>query len=373
MGNNDRENPETVHASTTGGAHVKEQATSPVAPPTNPPEDFQRMKEWMQQARSDAERARVHAEQAREDIKDLKVELQDHGRRTSRSGWTTAVLALALIGAAIYGYYSLQEHGADLARVPVVQKALDSVGQRMNATEEALRGWTDDWTAMTARMDNMEKTASSNLRAARDYATEQAAKVHHQVQAEMDNRAQTLQASVGRLESTQQEDRARLAKLQDEVAIARRESSLQIAQVQRETGEEMRNLDGQIGRTQRDLDNLNRHQDLRRLDFEVSREQTREVAPGVTVTVSKMNVSYQRVEGRIHVIPDGRILWIRGQGIEQPVRFYSHEDERAYELVFTRVGKDSAVGYLLMPRWPSTKAPVAADESGHGATLAAAQ
>jgi len=110
------------------------------------------------------------------------------------------------------------------------------------------------------------------------------------------------------------------------------------------------------------------------LDFEVSKEHTREVAPGITVTVSEINVSYQRVEGRIHVIPDGRILWIRGQGIQQPVRFYSHEDERAYELVFTRVGKDSAVGYLLMPRWPSTstEAPVA-DGSGHGATLAAAQ
>jgi len=225
---------------------------------------------------------------------------------------------------------------------------------------------------MTARMDNVEKTTNSNLRAARDYATEQAAKVHHQVQAEMDNRTQSLQASVGRLESTQQEDRARLAKLQDDVAITRRESALQIAQVQRETGDDLRGLDGQIGRTQHDIGALNHQVDLRRLDFEVSKEQTREVAPGVTVTVSKMNVSYQRVEGRIHVIPDGRILWIRGQGIEQPVRFYSHEDERAYELVFTRVGKDSAVGYLLMPRWPSTEAPVA-DESGHGATLAATQ
>ena len=49
------------------------------------------------------------------------------------------------------------------------------------------------------------------------------------------------------------------------------------------------------------------------------------------------------------MIADGRILWIRGQGIQQPVRFYSHQDERPYEVVFTRVSKDSAVGYVLMP------------------------
>ena len=374
MHSNDRENPQTMHSPTTGGAHTGEQPTTPTAPGKTPPEDYQRMKEWIQQARAEAERAQVQAEQAREDIKDLKFELQGHGRKTSRSGWTTLVLVLALIGASIYGYYSLQEHGVALAQVPVVQKALDSMGQRMNAAEETLRGWAEDWTAMTARVDKVEKAAGANLRAARDYATEQAAKVHHQVQAEMDNRTQALQAGVGRLESTQQEDRARLAKVQDEVAIARREMALQIAQVQRETGEEMQSLDGQIGRTQRDLDALNRQLDVRRLDFEVSKEHTREVAPGVTLTVSNMNVSYQRVEGRIHVIPDGRILWIRGQGIQQPVRFYSHEDERAYELVFTRVNKDSAVGYLLMPRWPSTstQAPVA-DESGQSATLAAAQ
>ena len=64
------------------------------------------------------------------------------------------------------------------------------------------------------------------------------------------------------------------------------------------------------------------------------------------------------------MIPDGRILWIRGQGIQQPVRFYSHKDERPYELVFTRVSKDSAVGYLLMPRWPNDGIPVAGHSAG---------
>jgi hypothetical protein len=94
------------------------------------------------------------------------------------------------------------------------------------------------------------------------------------------------------------------------------------------------------------------------------------VAPGISLTVSDTNVSYQRVEGRIHVVPDGRILWIRGQGIEQPVRFYSHEDERAYEVVFTRVNKDGAIGYVLMPRWPNAGTPVAGSASAQSAGIA---
>jgi chromosome segregation ATPase len=328
------------------------------------------MKEWIQEARADAERARVHAEQTREDIKDLKFELQEHGRKTKRSGWSTAVLALALIGASIAGYYALQEHGASLAQIPVVQKALDSLGPRMSAAEETLRGWTDDWAAITARMDKVEKTAGTTLRAAKDYATQQSAKVHHEVQAEMDNRTQALQANISQLAAAQQEDRGQLAKLQDDVASARRETALQVAQVQRETGEDLRGLDGQIARTQMDIDSLSRHQDLRRLDFEVSKDLAREVAPGISLTVSDTNVSYQRVEGRIHVVPDGRILWIRGQGIEQPVRFYSHEDERAYEVVFTRVNKDGAIGYVLMPRWPNAGTPVAGSASTQSAGIA---
>jgi predicted RNase H-like nuclease (RuvC/YqgF family) len=219
-------------------------------------------------------------------------------------------------------------------------------------------------------MDKVEKTAGTTLRAAKDYATQQSAKVHHEVQAEMDNRTQALQANISQLAAAQQEDRGQLAKLQDDVASARRETALQVAQVQRETGEDLRGLDGQIARTQMDIDSLSRHQDLRRLDFEVSKDLAREVAPGISLTVSDTNVSYQRVEGRIHVVPDGRILWIRGQGIEQPVRFYSHEDERAYEVVFTRVNKDGAIGYVLMPRWPNAGTPVAGSASAQSAGIA---
>ena len=102
-----------------------------------------------------------------------------------------------------------------------------------------------------------------------------------------------------------------------------------------------------------------RRLDQYRVDFEVSKDQTREVAPGITLTLSNLNVSYQRVEGRMHVIPDGRILWIRGQSIQQPLAFYTLKDDRHYELVLTRVSKDSAIGYVLMPKWSNTGFPVA--------------
>jgi hypothetical protein len=75
------------------------------------------------------------------------------------------------------------------------------------------------------------------------------------------------------------------------------------------------------------------------------------------LTLSHTDVSYQRVEGRIHVIQDGRILWLRGQGIQQPLSFYLQGDQRPYEIVFTRVNQDGAIGYLLMPLWPSEGAP----------------
>ena len=73
------------------------------------------------------------------------------------------------------------------------------------------------------------------------------------------------------------------------------------------------------------------------------------------------------VAGRILVVPDGRILWIRDQGVQQPVAFYCHKDERAYEVVFTRVNRDSALGYVVMPAFPAEKAAAVSQGSLSGA------
>jgi hypothetical protein len=371
MDNEKNKNPQESNSANSGSANAGETQTQRAASGATEPEDFLRMKNWVQQARSDAERARVLAEQTREDIKDIQWELADHGRKASRSGWTSAIVALALVGACVFGYYQLRNNADLLAQFPAVQTALSAVDQRVNAAEQQIRSWSGDWEGMNARMEKVEKNASANLRLARDYATEQAAKVQHQLQAEMDNRTHSFNSGLSELEAANQETHREIGQLEQEIAAAKSETQDQLAQSKQETGRVLGDLQSAVNRNRDDFDMMAQSLDRQRLDFEISKDQTREVVPGVTLTVSNTNVSYQRVEGRLHVIADGRILWIRGQGIQQPVRFYTMKDDRPYEVVFTRVHEDTAVGYVLAPSGAPAEPFSAAGHSPRDFTAAA--
>jgi hypothetical protein len=71
-----------------------------------------------------------------------------------------------------------------------------------------------------------------------------------------------------------------------------------------------------------------------------------------------MNVSYQRVDGSIWVIPDRHTVWLRQLKTQEPVFLSSFPDGRTRELVITRVSKNGAVGYVLMPAQESTAARI---------------
>ena len=135
----------------------------------------------------------------------------------------------------------------------------------------------------------------------------------------------------------------------------------QIEQVRRDANREMDGLHERVAATRSDLDALARESAKERVDFELSRGAAYEPIPGVLITLKNTNVSYQRVEdGWVQVVPDGRFLWIRSQGIQQPMVFYTQQDSRPYQLVFTRITRDGAVGYLVHPGGP----PVANRASG---------
>jgi hypothetical protein len=229
-----------------------------------------------------------------------------------------------------------------------------------------MRKWTSEWEGMNRRVEGVESRVRSSFQLAKNYAQEQAAKVNQQLQAEISNRAAGIEAKVSRLEEAQLEDRTRLAQLEQDADVFHQ----QIAEVRTEAGQSLQNLNEQVARNRSDLDRQNRQLERRRLDFEVNKGQTREVGPGITLTVSNTNVDYQRVEGRVHLVADGRILWVRDQSIQQPVVFYNQEDDRSYELVFTRVTGNGAVGYLLMPLWPSSEvAGKETSRTSHSASL----
>lgn len=86
-----------------------------------------------------------------------------------------------------------------------------------------------------------------------------------------------------------------------------------------------------------------------RIDFEVPRNKTQEVAPGIFLTVRDTNVELQQINGWLQISEDGRTVWLRDQNARKVMIFTTTHDERSHELVFTRVGKQGVAGYLLIP------------------------
>lgn len=305
-------------------------------------------------AEESAKRALSEAERMRFDVETCKESARSH--RNSQAGlWSVfAILALALGGLAWYGYRAEQGFGDRLANLPGLEQSLQSVGERLGAAEDNLEAQTNDWKGLGDRLSSVEKRVTSNFQLVRDYAREQANEVHRQVLAELDTRTEWIQDHLARMESTQESQRVRIAQLQEEIARvraeARSEMNEQVAQVRHDTGREMDGLHARVAGTRSDVAAMAWQLDRRRVDFELSRNQSRELIPGISITLQDTNVPYQRVEeGWLHVVPDGRILWVRSQGIQQPMIFYTQQDSRPYELVFTRITRDGAFGYLAHP------------------------
>ena len=121
-------------------------------------------------------------------------------------------------------------------------------------------------------------------------------------------------------------------------------------QVQNSIQGHVARLELQIANGQDRMDALSSEVDRRRIDFEVSKNKADKLVDGVILTVSKTNVGKQQVEGWLHIVGDGRFVWLRDAGAQHPIEFASAKDDRAYQLVFTKVASKGVVGYLLVPK-----------------------
>jgi hypothetical protein len=89
--------------------------------------------------------------------------------------------------------------------------------------------------------------------------------------------------------------------------------------------------------------------DRKGISFTLPTGRTQQVADGIYVTVNRPDVKRQQVDGWVQIARDGRIVWLRGANVQQPIEFTSQSDPRSYQLVFTRIGQQDSVGYLLAP------------------------
>jgi sortase A len=89
-----------------------------------------------------------------------------------------------------------------------------------------------------------------------------------------------------------------------------------------------------------------RDHDGGRVGFEIPKDHSRQLAPGIWFGVTGTNVESHSVQGWMWLMPERKTIWLRDRSTEEPVVFYSARDGKRRELRVTKVMSGAVTGYL---------------------------
>jgi hypothetical protein len=270
-------------------------------------------------------------------------------RRKSKAVWVVVVALAAVLGvSAYYGYLALNKQNIQLSQLLGSQAALSAVGQRVDSAEGKLTELAGGWEGLgqrVAKLESFQNRVRVNLQQTRKYAETLTQQLHQQLSAELEARSSALDARLSQVESEQAAQRSQLAQVEAEL----KQDITSVTSAQEEAGSDLSGVHRQVETNARDLNVLSQRLDRQRVDFELSKGQTKELVPGISLQISGTNPMYQRYRASLWLLQDRRTLWLRDQTVHQPVRFFHKETGEPYELVVTDVTKKFVLGYLLVP------------------------
>ena len=280
--------------------------------------------------------------------------------------WPIAVVVVAAgVGLAWLCFPYLSKKASAPTQQVSTQTDADSYRARLKAAEEKLIAWSQEKAGIMDRIGQIEKSMGSGIRRARSEATA----LVEGVKRDMAQNMAAIQSRFVGIESAQNETHEQVAKLREDVVaaqrdlVAAREANMQLAdqlaqmeQAQNFTQNQVSKLQNRMLESDNRVDALSYQVDRRRIDFELKKEQAEELADGIHLTITRTDVAHQRVDGWLQVA--GRFVWLHDAHAQQPIPFTSDGEQRAYQLMFTRVGYGAATGYVLVPGGPVNTAAV---------------
>jgi hypothetical protein len=269
------------------------------------------------------------------------------------------LVALALGGGGWYGYRALQRHEGALAQFPGVQKVVDAIGDQVKQTDQKLASWADDQQSLRDQMAKLGQKVEASVASVTKQAQVSSAEIYRRVQAQIDDRLQRVDTRLTHIESSSEIQQNRIAELQRELGDVRSQTTSQadeLAAMRGKMEESGATHERQFARLQqseeadrRDVDAIGHKLAVHRVDFEVTKNHSRELAEGISLDVTSTDTLHRSASGWMWVMPDRRTIWLKGQNAGEPVVFYGHEDGKKRELVITNVAHGSVTGYLLLP------------------------
>lgn len=274
-------------------------------------------------------------------------------RHGHRGVWTGAafVLTIGLVGASTYWLNTeLRAQGSSIAKLLGMQKTVDSLSDRMIGAETALGTFPAEVNKVSGRVDALDKKVTAVQKAA---AAKPVASASPAV-AELGNSVAKLNEQIAMLQAQHEDDSARMESLRQDLSNTRQETSLQFATVKsaipNDATKDVAILRNAVDRNEAGLSTLANKIDRDRHDFEVREDRVIEIVPGVLLTIRSTNVGRQEVSGWIYLENDRRVIYLKNQGLLQPITVYGVYGKDSHDIVITRVRKDDAVGFVLSPK-----------------------
>jgi hypothetical protein len=160
-----------------------------------------------------------------------------------------------------------------------------------------------------------------------------------------------------------------VAKLQQEVAGLRRELATvqqdataagarlkELQEGHQATSTELSGVKQAVASNETALGSITNNLNRQRVEFQIPKNKTQEIAPGILLTVKGIDVGKQQIDGLLKIASEDRSFSIHQQSIQKPLTFYLRGETRPTELVLTQAGKQGVSGYVLVPSQTVTAA-----------------
>ena len=293
-----------------------------------------------------------------------------------------SILLLALAGGAMawIAYPLLTEHQNAIGKLPEIERSVEGLGKQIALTDARVAAKTEEWTSshgdLRKQLARTLDEVRSRLAASGKQAQAAASAALAKAQAEFTSQMGEVKSRIAGVETSRETDRASLDALEKELSqtknhlaaqtqqlnVLRGDLDRQVKQSTDENAAAQRQLAGfgqrQV-RDRTDFDALATTVARKRIDFEVRKNHSVDIAPGIAIAIHKTNLSYQRASGWVSA-PDRKTIWLRDLRTQEPVVLINSQDGRPQELVLTRVSENSVVGYVVLPATAVRGEPLAA-------------
>lgn len=291
-------------------------------------------------------------------------EVPAYYKRRSAGIWAClAIMAVALVAAATYGYSVLREENLQISQIPEILRALPEMDRNLASTETLLATTQADQRNLAAQLTHVNAESKAALAHTRTQISELMAQTRHTMLNGVNQKTGDLQAQLSQLVNQQRSDQLRVSQLETKLEAAKAE----LARARKDYTEQLAALSERQGQEGRELATLKGSLSTRRVSFEIQKDQYADVAPGISLHVSRTDVAHQRFDGWIEALPSHQKALIQNQGIHSPVTFFPGEQNKPFLLVATRVDRQGVGGYVLIPvRGSATqRSNAASDTSDH--------